>query len=187
MESGRCECCAAPDEWRYTMIMNRNFSRRSLLGFMGGAVAIASLPVGAIAATPSPAQLFATETGKGRNVMLLHGWTANGEDWSWQLPVLEACMGLHLGTAMPTSLKIEESRPLIAGKWLSALASSQKGWGRPASRTRPICCCTRRHYPRGLGIGRGAKPLIDKRFPRSSLAALGRKWRSLASRLARQS
>jgi pimeloyl-ACP methyl ester carboxylesterase len=51
---------------------------------------MASLPAGAIAATRQPAQLFATETGKGRNVMLLHGWTADGEDWSWQLPVLEA-------------------------------------------------------------------------------------------------
>jgi pimeloyl-ACP methyl ester carboxylesterase len=72
------------------MTTYKDLSRRRLLGFAGGAVAIASLPVGAIAATPSPEQLFATETGKGRNVMLLHGWTANGEDWSWQLPVLEA-------------------------------------------------------------------------------------------------
>jgi pimeloyl-ACP methyl ester carboxylesterase len=72
------------------MTMNSDFSRRSLLGFAGGAVAMASMQVGAVASTPSPAQLFATQTGKGRNVMLLHGWTANGEDWSWQLPVLEA-------------------------------------------------------------------------------------------------
>ena len=72
------------------MTMDTDPSRRSLLGFAGGAVAIAALPVGAIAATPSPAPLFATEAGKGRNIMLLHGWTADGEDWSWQLPVLEA-------------------------------------------------------------------------------------------------
>ncbi|MHC2109358.1 alpha/beta fold hydrolase [Methylobacterium sp. CM6246] len=67
-----------------------DLSRRSLLGFARGAIAMASLPGAAIAATPSPVKLFATETGKGRNVMLLHGWTADGEDWSWQLPVLEA-------------------------------------------------------------------------------------------------
>ncbi|MBY2910178.1 alpha/beta fold hydrolase [Rhizobium leguminosarum] len=72
------------------MTTDREFSRRSFLGFAGGAIAMASLPAGAIAATPQPAQLFATEAGKGRNVMLLHGWTADGEDWSWQLPVLEA-------------------------------------------------------------------------------------------------
>jgi pimeloyl-ACP methyl ester carboxylesterase len=70
--------------------MNTDLSRRSFLGFAGGAIAMASLPSGATAATPAPAQLFATETGKGRNVMLLHGWTADGQDWSWQLPVLEA-------------------------------------------------------------------------------------------------
>lgn len=35
-------------------------------------------------------KLFATESGKGRNLMLLHGWTADGHDWSWQLPALEA-------------------------------------------------------------------------------------------------
>jgi pimeloyl-ACP methyl ester carboxylesterase len=72
------------------MTSDTEFSRRSLLGFAGGAIAMASLPVRAIAATPSPAALFATETGKGRNVMLLHGWTADGQDWIWQLPVLEA-------------------------------------------------------------------------------------------------
>lgn len=64
-------------------------SRRGLLGAAGGAVAMASLPGKANATTPSPTHLFATEAGKGRNVMLLHGWTADGHDWSWQLPVLE--------------------------------------------------------------------------------------------------
>jgi pimeloyl-ACP methyl ester carboxylesterase len=67
-----------------------DLSRRSFLGGAGGAIAIASLPVDAMAVAPSPAKLFATEAGKGRNVMLLHGWTADGEDWIWQLPVLEA-------------------------------------------------------------------------------------------------
>lgn len=65
-------------------------SRRGLIGLASGAIAVASMPGGAFAATPSPARLFATEAGKGRNVMLLHGWTADGHDWSWQLPVLEA-------------------------------------------------------------------------------------------------
>ena len=64
-------------------------SRRNLLGVAGGVVALASLPGKATARTPSPTRLFATESGKGRNVMLLHGWTADGHDWSWQLPVLE--------------------------------------------------------------------------------------------------
>lgn len=72
------------------MTKQTDLSRRSLLGFAGAAVATASLPAAAIASPPSPARLFATEAGKGRNVMLLHGWTANGEDWSWQLPALEA-------------------------------------------------------------------------------------------------
>jgi pimeloyl-ACP methyl ester carboxylesterase len=35
------------------------------------------------------AKLFYTEAGKGRNLMLLHGWVSDSHDWSWQLPVLE--------------------------------------------------------------------------------------------------
>jgi pimeloyl-ACP methyl ester carboxylesterase len=72
------------------MTKDTDLSRRSLLGFAFGAIAVTSLPIGTIAATASSVKLFATETGKGRNVMLLHGWTAEGEDWIWQLPVLEA-------------------------------------------------------------------------------------------------
>lgn len=72
------------------MPMNKaGVSRRSLLGGAGGAVAMASLAGKATATTPSTTHLFATEAGKGRNVMLLHGWTADGQDWSWQLPALE--------------------------------------------------------------------------------------------------
>lgn len=67
-----------------------DLSRRNLIGLASGAVAIASMPGGAFAAAPSPAQLFTTEAGEGRNVMLLHGWTADGHDWSWQLPAMEA-------------------------------------------------------------------------------------------------
>ncbi|USI74660.1 alpha/beta fold hydrolase [Sphingomonas morindae] len=65
-------------------------SRRGLLGLVSGAAAMASLPRGAAAAAPSPTELFVTEAGKGRKLMLLHGWTADGEDWIWQLPALEA-------------------------------------------------------------------------------------------------
>jgi pimeloyl-ACP methyl ester carboxylesterase len=49
-----------------------------------------AMPASASAEAQSPAPLFAMEAGTGRNVMLLHGWTANGEDWVWQLPALEA-------------------------------------------------------------------------------------------------
>jgi len=30
-----------------------------------------------------------TEMGRGKNVMLLHGWTCHSHDWSWQLPMFE--------------------------------------------------------------------------------------------------
>ena len=65
-------------------------TRRGLLGFAGAAMALtAATPRRTLAATPRAARLFATEAGKGRNIMLLHGWTADAHDWSWQLPVLE--------------------------------------------------------------------------------------------------
>ena len=65
-------------------------SRRGLLGFAGAALALASTPGRTLAASSSAARLFVTEAGQGRNVMLLHGWTADSHDWSWQLPVLES-------------------------------------------------------------------------------------------------
>jgi pimeloyl-ACP methyl ester carboxylesterase len=34
-------------------------------------------------------RLFYTDTGQGRPVLLLHGWTCDGTDWSWQAPELE--------------------------------------------------------------------------------------------------
>lgn len=34
--------------------------------------------------------LFFTEAGAGRNVLLLHGWTCDSHDWSWQMPALES-------------------------------------------------------------------------------------------------
>lgn len=39
---------------------------------------------------PDLPKLFYTDVGAGRNVMLLHGWTADSHDWSYQLPLLES-------------------------------------------------------------------------------------------------
>jgi pimeloyl-ACP methyl ester carboxylesterase len=38
---------------------------------------------------PDGTRLFYTDTGQGRPVLLLHGWTCDGTDWSWQAPELE--------------------------------------------------------------------------------------------------
>ncbi|QRK10118.1 alpha/beta hydrolase [Archangium violaceum] len=68
-------------------------SRRSLLAMAGlTAAAVSAGRGGANAATPAVARLFYTETGTatGKNVMLLHGWTCDSHDWSWQLPALES-------------------------------------------------------------------------------------------------
>lgn len=35
------------------------------------------------------AELFYTDTGRGRNVMLIHGWTCDSHDWIFQIPALE--------------------------------------------------------------------------------------------------
>lgn len=40
--------------------------------------------------SPAPLPLFATESGTGKNLMLLHGWTCDSNDWSWQLPYFES-------------------------------------------------------------------------------------------------
>jgi len=65
--------------------------RRGRLGLPAiSAVAAPAGYVGAAAAeTVRAATLFYTDAGKGRNLMLLHGWVADSHDWSWQLPVLE--------------------------------------------------------------------------------------------------
>lgn len=71
------------------------FSRRSLLGYLGATTVAA---IGAGTAIPSsssaqerrPARLFFTDTGDGVDVLLLHGWTCDSHDWSWQLPVFES-------------------------------------------------------------------------------------------------
>lgn len=68
-----------------------NLSRRSLLKLTGATVALAASPVpGALAAAKSTAELFFTESGTGENLMLLHGWTCDSNDWSWQLPAFES-------------------------------------------------------------------------------------------------
>jgi pimeloyl-ACP methyl ester carboxylesterase len=38
---------------------------------------------------PDGTRLFFTDTGQGRPVLMLHGWTCDGTDWSWQAPELE--------------------------------------------------------------------------------------------------
>ena len=69
-------------------------SRRRLLTVASAAAALLAIPKGTLA-TSTPriarprAKVFYTEAGAGKNVMLLHGWTADSHDWSWQLPVLE--------------------------------------------------------------------------------------------------
>lgn len=68
-----------------------DLSRRSLLALAGAAAATVSAGCGGASAAATPtARLFYTEVGTGRNLMLLHGWTCDSHDWSWQLPVLES-------------------------------------------------------------------------------------------------
>ncbi len=68
-----------------------SLSRRSLLALTGAAAATLNAGCGgASAATVPTARLFYTEMGAGKNLMLLHGWTCDSHDWSWQLPVLES-------------------------------------------------------------------------------------------------
>ncbi len=38
---------------------------------------------------PDGTRLFYTDAGHGRPVLMLHGWTCDGTDWSWQAPELE--------------------------------------------------------------------------------------------------
>lgn len=69
-----------------------DFSRRSLLKLAGTAAAAAAATKAfgsAPAATPM-AKLFYTDVGTGKNVMLLHGWTCDSNDWIGQLPLFES-------------------------------------------------------------------------------------------------
>ena len=68
-----------------------DLSRRGALTLAGGAaLAITRSHGSAHAAASATAKLFATAAGTGRNVMLLHGWTCDSHDWSWQLPLFES-------------------------------------------------------------------------------------------------
>jgi pimeloyl-ACP methyl ester carboxylesterase len=68
-----------------------DFTRRDFLTLAGAATAAVAAGGGAqAAARRKPARLFFTDVGTGRNVMLLHGWTCDSHDWSWQLPALES-------------------------------------------------------------------------------------------------
>jgi pimeloyl-ACP methyl ester carboxylesterase len=67
-----------------------HLSRRSLLKFAGAAAVATSAYAGASAAKTPIAKLFYTESGTGKNVMLLHGWTCDSHDWSGQLPLFES-------------------------------------------------------------------------------------------------
>lgn len=44
----------------------------------------------ASAAVASTARLHSRDIGTGKNVMFLHGWTCNSEDWAGQLPYFES-------------------------------------------------------------------------------------------------
>ncbi|UJX39259.1 alpha/beta hydrolase [Desulfovibrio sp. JY] len=62
---------------------------RDIMTLMGLATATTT-PIQAFAASKRIAKLFYTDTGKGRNMMLLHGWSCDSHDWSWQLPAFES-------------------------------------------------------------------------------------------------
>jgi pimeloyl-ACP methyl ester carboxylesterase len=74
---------------------SNELSRRGLLTLAGAAAAAVTTGCGGASAATSTvptARLFYTDSGvpTGKNVMLLHGWTCDSHDWSWQLPALEA-------------------------------------------------------------------------------------------------
>lgn len=69
--------------------MYEKVSRRGLIGLAGALVAATALPAHTFAGKPTIAKLFCTKAGRGRNVLLIHGWTSDSHDWSWQLPDLE--------------------------------------------------------------------------------------------------
>ncbi|MEM5406150.1 alpha/beta hydrolase [Paraburkholderia unamae] len=72
-------------------IKQRDPSRRNMLKIAGAATIAATIGNHkTLAATKPPATLFATETGAGKNVMFLHGWTCDSHDWSWQLSFFES-------------------------------------------------------------------------------------------------
>lgn len=69
-----------------------SLSRRNLLAFASATVISATVKASPAHFAPkdsSTAKLFYTEKGEGKNIMVLHGWTCDSHDWSWQLPELE--------------------------------------------------------------------------------------------------
>lgn len=80
------------------LMPNHHFeiSRRSLLGFIGATATATSIGAGSAIAVRAEAQerrgarLFFTDSGSGPDVVLLHGWTCDSHDWSWQLPAFES-------------------------------------------------------------------------------------------------
>lgn len=70
-----------------------SLSRRNLLAFASATVISATVKASPAHFAPkdsSTAKLFYTEKGEGKNIMVLHGWTCDSHDWSWQLPELES-------------------------------------------------------------------------------------------------
>jgi pimeloyl-ACP methyl ester carboxylesterase len=71
-----------------------DLTRRSLLKWAGAAAAVTTATAAthraASAASPRTAELFYTEAGSGRNVMLVHGWSCDSHDWITQLPTFES-------------------------------------------------------------------------------------------------
>ncbi|MBY8829849.1 alpha/beta fold hydrolase [Hephaestia mangrovi] len=68
------------------------WSRRDtlMLGGVAAAVTMTKGTASAKAAVRRPvAKLFMTDVGRGRNVLLIHGWVCDSNDWSWQLPTFE--------------------------------------------------------------------------------------------------
>ncbi|WP_144637661.1 alpha/beta fold hydrolase [Bordetella genomosp. 13] len=68
-------------------------SRRNVLKAAAAAAVAATAGKQASAEwSPKPtdvAQLFYTDVGRGKNLLLIHGWACDSHDWSGQLPVLE--------------------------------------------------------------------------------------------------
>lgn len=70
-----------------------DLSRRNLLKWAGASAAATTAANidGIASATPArAAQLFYTEAGTGKNLMLVHGWTCDSQDWVTQLPLFES-------------------------------------------------------------------------------------------------
>lgn len=69
-------------------------SRRDILNLAAVTVVATGITGGSAqsvsAQTTKTAKLFHTIRGEGKNIMLLHGWTCDSNDWSWQMGPLES-------------------------------------------------------------------------------------------------